>query len=66
MMNKEMVIALLLFTGLSFGFILGYLFRPSFDRIANRLDKIYLRRLIHQRDRRIAYLETILRKADDR
>ena len=66
MMNKEMVIALLLFTGLSVGFILGYLFRPSFDRIANRFDKIYLRRLIHQRDRRIAYLETILRKADDR
>ncbi len=61
-----MVIALLLFAGLSFGFVLGYLFRPSFDRIANGLDKIYLRKLIHQRDRRIAYLETILRKADDR
>ena len=61
-----MVIALLLFTGLSFGFILGYLFRPSFDRITNRSCQLYWKRLIYQRDRRIAYLETILRKANDR
>jgi hypothetical protein len=63
-MPKDTFAMLIALTSISIGFVLGYSFRPSLDRRNNRLVIIYLRRLLHQRDRRIASLENTLKKTN--
>lgn len=64
MMPKDVFALLISVASAGTGFVLGYLFRPSVDRRNNRLAIIYLRRLLHQRDRRIASLENTLRRTN--
>jgi hypothetical protein len=61
-MSSQTLIFLLLFSGFGFGFVAGYFFRPSLEerRYIYRLDR--LSELLHQKDRRITYLENLLRK----
>lgn len=65
-MEGKILVFLLITTGGGIGFVAGYFFRPFLEerRYAYRLYR--LSELLHQKDRRIVYLENLLRKQNGR
>jgi hypothetical protein len=64
-MSARLMIILLLATGGGFGFVAGYFFRPAIDERRRLLRYDRLIELLRQKDRRIVYLENLLRKQNE-